>query len=93
MSRARLAHWRSTVMSTYRILYLRGGLLDDTEEVVSDDVFSATQAASSTHPDLTAEVWHHDRKVAVILPSRHHQATLSVKLQTSLPYNNKTKAT
>ena len=61
-------------MSTYRIFYLAGGgLLNDTEEVVSDDLVTATQTASSKHPHLTAEIWSESRRVAVIRPSsRHH---------------------
>jgi hypothetical protein len=57
-------------MSTYRIFYLRGGvLLDETEEVTSVDLIAAMQQASSKHPHLTAEVWSDDRKVAVVRPS------------------------
>jgi len=51
-------------MSTCRIFYLReGGLLDDTEEAVSDDLLAAAKTtASSKHPQLTAEIWSDDRK-------------------------------
>ena len=57
-------------MSTYRIFYLRGGgLLDDTEELVSDDLVTAAKAASSKHPQMTAEIWSDDRKVAVVRPT------------------------
>jgi hypothetical protein len=57
-------------MSTYRIFYLGGGgLLDDTEEVVTQDLVTAARAASSKHPHLTAEIWSEDRKVAVVRPS------------------------
>lgn len=93
MNRARLAHWRFTAMSTYRIFYLRGGLLDDTEELVSDDLFAATQTASSRHPDLTAEIWCHDRKVAVILPCREHRAKLPSEVRMSLAHSDNPKAT
>jgi hypothetical protein len=60
-------------MSTYRIFYLReGGVLDDTEEVVSDDLLTAAKTASSKHPQLTAEIWSDDRKVAIIRPCSLH---------------------
>ena len=60
-------------MSTYRILYLRGGLLDGAEELVSDDLVLAAKVASSSRPHSTAEIWCDGRKVAVIRPcSRHH---------------------
>jgi hypothetical protein len=56
-------------MATYRIFYLRGGgLLDGTEEVVSDDLVTAARTASSKHPQLTAEIWSEDRKVAIVRP-------------------------
>jgi|tagenome__1003787_1003787.scaffolds.fasta_scaffold16917965_2 hypothetical protein len=60
-------------MSTYRIFYLGGGgLLDDAEEVVSEDLVTAAKAASSKHPHLTAEIWSGDRKVAIVRPSALH---------------------
>jgi len=61
-------------MSTYRIFYLEGGgLLNDTEEVVSNDLVTAAKTASSKHPDMTAEIWSEDRRIAVIRPNpRHH---------------------
>lgn len=60
-------------MSTYRILYLRAGLLDGAEELVSDDLISAAKLPSSSRPHSTAEIWCNGRKVAVVRPcSRHH---------------------
>ena len=60
-------------MSTYRILYLRAGLLDGAEEVVSDDLVTVTKVASSKRPDMTAEIWLDGRKVVVVGPSGEHR--------------------
>jgi hypothetical protein len=61
------------IMSTYRIFYLRGGgLLDDAEEVACDDLVTAAKAASSKHPQLTAEIWSESKKVAVVRPCPPH---------------------
>jgi hypothetical protein len=60
-------------MSTYRIFYLRGGLLEAADEFSSDDVVAAAKTASSTHPELTAEIWRDDRKVAVVRPCTDHR--------------------
>ena len=57
----------------YRIFYFRGPLLESTAEAVTEDLVEAAKLASSSHPDLTAEIWHHDRKVAVCLPSWEHR--------------------
>jgi hypothetical protein len=55
------------IMSTYRILYFRGGgLLDAAEEVACDDLVAVAKAASSKHPQLTAEIWWESKKVAVV---------------------------
>ena len=51
-----------------RILYFRGGILEDSENFASEDLLEAASAASSRHPHLTAEVWHAGRKVAVVGP-------------------------
>ena len=60
-------------MSTYRIFYLGGGVLDDSEELASNDLVTVAKAACSKHPDLTAEIWLDDRKVAILRPCSHHR--------------------
>jgi len=55
-------------MSECRILYFRGGILEDTAEFGSDDLVDAAKAASATYPDLTAEIWLDGRKAAVVRP-------------------------
>ena len=60
-------------MPDCRILYFRGGILEATDEVASSDVLAATTKASSSHPQLTAEVWLDGRKVAVVRPWCHHK--------------------
>lgn len=59
-------------MSECRILYFRGGILEDATDVASDDLLEAAKAASSSHPELTAEIWLKGRKAAVIRPSWRH---------------------
>ena len=44
------------------------GLLDDAEEVACDDLVTAASVASSKHPELTAEIWSKDKKLAVVRP-------------------------
>ena len=56
-------------MSTCRIFYFRGGVLEDTAELGADDVVQAAKSASSSHPELTAEIWLDGRKAAVVRPS------------------------
>jgi hypothetical protein len=60
-------------MSTYRIFYLRGGLLNDVEEIASNDLVAVTKTAWSNHPDSTAEIWCKDRKIAVVRPCGQHR--------------------
>jgi hypothetical protein len=55
-----------------RILYFRGGILEATEDFAPEDLFEAARLASSTNPDLTAEIWHDGRKAAVIRPCSRH---------------------
>ena len=59
---------RSTLMA-YRILYFRGGILEDTSELSTSDLVEVAKVASATHPHLTAEIWRGDRKVAICGPS------------------------
>jgi hypothetical protein len=66
-------------MSECRILYFRGGILEDTAEIGSDDLLEAAKAASSQHPELTAEIWLKGRKAAVIRPSWRHLPHPSVR--------------
>ena len=53
-----------------RILYFRGGILEDADELASDDIVQAASTASSKHRDLTAEVWLRGKKAAVVGPCR-----------------------
>lgn len=58
-----------------RILYFRGGILEDVEEFAAEDLVEAARTASSHHPQLTAEIWQRGRKAAVIRPcceQRYH---------------------
>lgn len=57
-----------------RILYFRGGILEETDDFTSEDLLEATRAASSTHTDLTAEIWQNGRKAAVIRPCSERYA-------------------
>ena len=60
-------------MPTCRIFYFRGGVLEDSTELASDDVVQAAKEASSSHPELTAEIWVGGRKAAIVRPSWHHR--------------------
>jgi len=60
-------------MSTCRILYFRGSVLEDTTELADEDVVGAARSASSTHPELTAEIWLDGRKVGIVRPSWHYR--------------------
>jgi hypothetical protein len=60
-------------MPECRILYFRGGILEDTADLASGDLLDAAKTASSTHPHLTAEVWLDGRKAAIVRPSWDHQ--------------------
>jgi len=51
-----------------RILYFRGGILEESEDFAPEDLFEAARLASSRHPDPTAEIWQDGRKTAVIRP-------------------------
>ena len=62
-------------MPTYRIFYLRGGLLEAADEVPSDDLITAAKTASSMHPNLLAEIWCENRKVAVVRPCKQAGGT------------------
>ena len=58
---------------SYRILYFRGPILEGTAEADTSDLVEAAKIASAQHPDLTAEIWQNDRKVALCRPSWDHQ--------------------
>lgn len=58
-----------------RILYFRGGILEETHDRAPEDFFEAARVASATHPHLTAEVWQDGRKVAVIRPCSLHNSS------------------
>lgn len=62
-------------MSQCQILYFRGGILEDTDELSSVDILAAAKTASSKHPHLTAEIWLDRRKAAVLRPYWDHRAT------------------
>lgn len=65
-----------------RILYFRGGILEETEEFAREDIVEAARTASSKHPDLMAEVWHDGRKAAVVRPAWDHYSSYEVELHT-----------
>jgi hypothetical protein len=80
-----------------RILYLRGGILEATDELSSVDVVSAAKAASAKHPHLTAEIWLDGRKAAVVRPScaspifsLPRSASGEIQLPTDDPQQSKT---
>jgi hypothetical protein len=60
-------------MPTCRIFYFRGGVLEDATELASENVVEAAKRASSSHPDLTAEIWVKGRKAAIVRPSWDHR--------------------
>ena len=60
-------------MSTYRILYLEGAVLDGADEIASDDIVAVAKTASSKYPNLTAEIWLDNRKVAIVHPCSAHR--------------------
>jgi hypothetical protein len=62
-------------MPNCRILYFRGGILEDTDDVYASDVVEATKRASSRHPNFTAEIWLNGRKAAVVRPSWVHRTS------------------
>jgi hypothetical protein len=57
---------------SYRILYFRGGILEEASQVATSDLVEAAKVASSTHLQLTAEIWQADKKVAICRPSWDH---------------------
>jgi hypothetical protein len=71
-----LRSWRCNRMPMFRIFYFREGLLEDSEEGVSDDLVTLAKAASSKHPHLTAEIWWGGRKAAVVRPSWEHRVKM-----------------
>ena len=58
---------------SYRILYFRGGILEDVAEAQTSDIVEAAKLASSQHRQLTAEIWADNRKVAICRPSWDHR--------------------
>ena len=54
---------------SYRILYFRGAVLEDTAEAGTSDLVEAAKLASAHNPDLTAEIWLDDRKVCICRPA------------------------
>lgn len=64
---------------SYRILYFRGGILEDVTEAATVDLVEAAKTASAQHPHLTAEIWSEDRKVAICRPSWDHWFKHSVR--------------
>ena len=62
-------------MSHCRILYFRGGILEETELFTSEDLVEAARIASSHRPELTAEIWRKGRKVAIVRPSWAHDSS------------------
>lgn len=64
-----------------RILYFRGGILEETEELAREDIVEAARTASSKHPDLMAEVWHDGRKAAVVRPALDRHSSYEIELR------------
>ena len=58
---------------SYRILYFRGGILEETAEAATSDLVEAAKIASTHNPDFTAEIWDEDRKVAICRPCWDHR--------------------
>lgn len=54
---------------TSQILFFRGGILEETRDIGTDDLVDAARLASSSHRDLTAEIWQGGRKVAIVRPN------------------------
>ena len=59
-------------MLKFRIIYLGEGYIPDRRDVSSEDLVAVAQLASSMHPQLTAEIWLENRKVAVVRPCSRH---------------------
>lgn len=51
-----------------RILYFRGGILEETEDLAPENLLEAARVASATNPHFTAEIWQDGRKAAIIRP-------------------------
>lgn len=49
-------------MSDFHIFYFRGGLLEATDDIASQDLVEAARVASSKYPHLTAEIWVDGKK-------------------------------
>lgn len=62
-------------MSKCQILYLQGGILEESEDCPSEDLVEAARIASSRHPHLTGEIWWEGRKVGVVRPRWEHRST------------------
>jgi hypothetical protein len=68
-------------MPECRILYFRGGILEDTSEPLPGDLVEAARMASSTHPHLTAEIWLDGHKAAIVRPARHEYVSRRARAQ------------
>lgn len=62
-------------MSGFHIFYFRGGLLEATDDVASQDLVEVARVASSKYPHLTAEIWLDGKKAAVVRPCQEHHST------------------
>lgn len=56
-------------METFRILYFRDSVLEETETVDACDVLEAIERATGRLPELRAEIWSTKGKVGVVGPS------------------------
>jgi hypothetical protein len=53
-------------MPTFHLLYFRGSVLEQTEEVEARDVLEAVPKAAGRPAHLRVEIWSENRKVAAI---------------------------
>jgi hypothetical protein len=56
-------------MPTFQILYFRGSVLEQADEVEARVVLAAVERTAGRLPDLRVEIWSDHRRVAVIGPS------------------------
>ena len=56
-------------MSQMTIFYFEDSVLRATEELQSANVVEAMQRASTQHPELRAEVWSSEGKLAIVRPT------------------------
>lgn len=55
-------------MEEFRVLYLHNNVLTESEAFRARDVLEAIDRASGRSPDISAEIWSGNRRVAVVGP-------------------------